>query len=139
MTKTIRWNAVFGAVGFFITFLISLNSNLFMTSFIRGIYAFVIWFALAFVVRFALQLLASGGNAESAAKHALAAEDDRRGAQLDVVTPDETEDLHRLLKQQPDEQAGEAEFTPLQPPKLVKKAEENPEQIVRAIRHLTEE
>lgn len=48
MKGNLLFNLVFGAVGFVLTLLISMGNNLFMTSLIRGLISFVIWFLLAF-------------------------------------------------------------------------------------------
>ncbi|WP_346657570.1 hypothetical protein [Paenibacillus sp. YPG26] len=57
---------------------------------------------------------------------------------LDLTTPDETEELNDLLKQKPDVPSEPSEFSPLNPPKLVKTSEQDPEEMAKALRHLTE-
>ncbi|WP_242403888.1 hypothetical protein [Paenibacillus pini] len=51
MKGNMIFNVVFGAVGFVVTFLFSIGNNLLMTSMIRGLMSFAIWFLLAFILR----------------------------------------------------------------------------------------
>lgn len=127
---------MFGAAGFLFGFLLSMNKNPISTTLLRGVYAFIIFFVIAFVVRIVLsQLIVS--NDEQVSSGADASGD--VGHQVDLVAADE--DLHDLIKPKSmeEEDALKAEFTPLNPPKLVKVAEQEPEQLAKAIRHLTEE
>ncbi|OPA77618.1 hypothetical protein BVG16_14325 [Paenibacillus selenitireducens] len=139
MTGNIRWNFGFAIVGFVITFLLSIQHNLLTTSLLRSLYAFVIWFVIAYVIRFILaQLLASKQSEELSSS---VPDEAALGKQLDLVVPDETEELHNLLKPKSgkEEAAAASEFKPLNPPKLVKVTEQDPEQMAKAIRHLTED
>lgn len=139
MTGNIRWNFGFAIVGFVITFWLSVQHNLLTTSLMRSMYAFVIWFVIAYVVRIILyQLLASKQDME--VSQALL-DEAAVGNTLDLVVPDETEDLHNLLKPKSgkEEAADASEFKPLNPPKLVKVTEQDPEHMAQAIRHLTED
>ncbi|MWV43525.1 hypothetical protein GRF59_07745 [Paenibacillus sp. HJL G12] len=135
MKGNLRFNLVFGVIGFILTLLFSLTNNLFMTSVIRGLVSFVIWFVLAFLLRWAWTAV-SAPPAEEAPVSGKD-EDMPTGNQLDLTTPDESDELNELLKQKPDlsNERG-AGFTPLQPPKLV--STKDPEELAKAVRHLTE-
>lgn len=136
MKGNLRFNLVFGVIGLVLTLLFSLmNNNLFMTSLIRAVVSFAAWFALAFVLRWAWTI-ASAPQAESEFND-WKAEDAQTGTRLDLTTPDESDELNELLKPKTDPpQEGDAGFTPLNPPKLVSK--KDPEELAKAVRHLTE-
>nr|WP_167360625.1 hypothetical protein [Paenibacillus typhae] len=126
-----------GLIGFVFTFLTNYGHNLLGTSLIRGIYGFILWFVLAFFLRWVLGFIvkqsAPGGNSgeQGGGNEAL-------GTKFDLSTPDEDEELIDLLKQKPPEESGSSEgFTPLQPPKLV--SMKDPEELAKAVRHLKEE
>lgn len=55
---SLRINLWSGVVGFILTFVLSVGSNLLTTSLIRGLIAFVFWFLLAFVLRWTLGVVA---------------------------------------------------------------------------------
>lgn len=140
MIGTIRWNIIFGAIGFVVTFLASSSNNVWTTSIIRGIIALCIWFALGFALRFIAGLLQQpqqdkGSDDEMADK----------GQTVDMTTPDESDMLHDLLRTKPSEEKhadreddnGSA-FQPLNPPKLVTNPQMDAEQLAQAVRHLTQ-
>jgi hypothetical protein len=136
---SLRINLWSGAVGFVLTFLLSLNSNLLTTSLIRGLIASAVWFLLAFAVRFVLGFLTQPEHPASAYSQANsgAVPGDGLGSHLDLTTPDESQDLNDLLKPQPDSDPSKAaDFKPLNPPKLVTSKE--PEELAKAVRHLTD-
>lgn len=131
-------NAVFGVIGFVFTFLVNYGHNLIQTSLIRGIFGFIVWFVLAFLLRWVLGSII--GNSAEAGDPDAALEDtgEALGAKLDIRTPDEDEELKNLLTPKPDAGSGDIEgFTPLQPPKLV--TMKDPEELAKAVRHLKEE
>jgi hypothetical protein len=132
MKGNLLFNLVFGAVGFVLTLLISMGNNLFMTSLIRGLISFVIWFLLAFLLRWVW-----GVVSVPEAEHEAAAAEQERGTRFDVTTPDESDELNDLLTPRPasDQEDGKG-FTPLNPPKLV--SAKDPEELVKAVRHLSE-
>jgi hypothetical protein len=111
-----RWNAGFGGFGAALTFLLSLANNPIGTTFLRSLYGFAAFALLAFALRLVLGLLlppsvAAGGDRP----------EEERGAVLDLVTPDEGEELSEMLKQQwadGKEDPG-ARFRPLQAKRLV--------------------
>ncbi|MBN3526216.1 hypothetical protein [Paenibacillus apiarius] len=140
MIGTIRWNFIFGAVGFVITFFSSWSNNVWTTSIIRGIIAFCIWFALGFALRFIAGILQQPQQEQSSVQ-----ETADKGQTVDMTTPDESDMLHDLLLTKPSEEKqadreddnGSA-FQPLNPPKLVTKPQMDAEQLAQAVRHLTQ-
>lgn len=133
MKGNLLFNLVFGVIGFILTLLFSLTNNLFMTSVIRGAVSFVVWFLLAFLLRWTWTLI-SAPQEDTAPK---GGEDESTGNRFDLTTPDESDELNELLKQKPDlsNERGN-DFTPLNPPKLV--STKDPEELAKAVRHLTE-
>ncbi|KOS03984.1 MULTISPECIES: hypothetical protein [Paenibacillus] len=132
---SLRINLWSGVVGFILTFVLSVGSNLLTTSLIRGLIAFVFWFLLAFVLRWTLGVVARPdlGNAQSRASSQV----DGVGGNLDLTTPDENENLNELLKPKPEQtDEGKNGFAPLNPPKLV--SNKDPEELAKAVRHLTD-
>ncbi|WP_332461335.1 hypothetical protein [Paenibacillus tianjinensis] len=126
-----------GVIGFLFTFLTNYGHNLLGTSLIRGIYGFIIWFVLAFLLRWVLGFIVKQSQVPDMTGDN-AAEDDMLGTKLDLSTPDGDEELINLLKPKPAEGSGGSEgFTPLQPPKLV--SMKDPEELAKAVRHLKEE
>lgn len=136
-----RWNAAAGAGGALITLLISLGSNPFLTSIIRGIYAFAAFFLIVYVIRWLIPHFLLPKAAPSADL------EEEAGAMLDLVTPAEEQTLTELMKENwsggKGKPAGQdsmkAEFQPLQPKKLVTLDQTEPEEVVQAIRRLTDE
>lgn len=126
-----------GVIGFLFTFLANYGHNLLGTSLIRGIYGFIIWFVLAFLLRWVLgSIVKQSVVPESTGANA--GNDETVGTKFDLSTPDEDKELIDLLKQKPAEESGGSEgFTPLQPPKLV--SMKDPEELAKAVRHLKEE
>ncbi|GIO29977.1 MULTISPECIES: hypothetical protein [Paenibacillus] len=135
MKGNLRFNLVFGVFGFVLTLLFSLTNNLFMTSVIRGLVSFAIWFALAFLLRWAWTVVST--PPAEAELHDGQRGDQETGTRLDLTTPDESDELNELLKPKSDlPLEKDAGFTPLNPPKLVSK--KDPEELAKAVRHLTE-
>lgn len=137
MTGSWRYYVGFGAFGALLTFMFSLSNNPIGTTFLRSLYAFLVFAALALVVGVVLgQLLNPGKKTES-----IEAADTDRGAVLDVMTPDEGDSLSEMMKEQWADGKGEPikGFQPLQPTRLVSLDNPNPEEVVQAIRRLTDE
>ncbi|QJD83355.1 hypothetical protein [Cohnella herbarum] len=137
MTGSWRYYVGFGAFGAVLTILFSLSNNPLGTTFLRSLYAFLVFTALAFAVGFVLrQLLNPGKKIES-----MNATESDRGAVLDIVTPDEGDSLSEMMKEQWADGKGEPikGFQPLQPTRLVSLDKPNPEEVVQAIRRLTDE
>ncbi|TQR45818.1 hypothetical protein [Paenibacillus popilliae] len=142
MRGTIRWNYIFGAVGSIFALMVSWSNNVWTTSLLRAIIAFVIWFGLAYGVRFALGVLLS--DDEGKQPEAGASKNPNAGTMLDMTTPDEEDVLRDLLrpngadsKLNPVEDEG-GSFQPLQPPKLVTKAQPDAEELAQAVRHFVQ-
>ncbi|SYX82825.1 hypothetical protein [Paenibacillus alvei] len=142
MRGTIRWNYIFGAVGSIFALMVSWSNNVWTTSLLRAIIAFVIWFGLAYGVRFALGVLLS--DHEGKQPEVGTSKNPNAGTMLDMTTPDEEDVLRDLLrpngadsKSNPVEDEG-GSFQPLQPPKLVTKAQPDAEELAQAVRHFVQ-
>jgi hypothetical protein len=131
-----RWNAAFGGLGAALTFLFSLGNNPLITTFIRCFYAFIAFALIAFAVRFVLALLLPTSRPDN---ETLLEED--RGAVLDLVTPGEEQSLSEMMKENwsDGKDSPVIGFQPLQPKRLVSLDNPNPEEVVQAIRRLTDE
>lgn len=143
MRGTIRWNYIFGAVGSIFALIVSWSNNVWTTSLLRAIIAFVIWFGLAYGVRFALGVLLS--DHEGKQPETGASKNPNAGTMLDMTTPDEEDVLRDLLRPNGadsksanpvDDEGGS--FQPLQPPKLVTKAQPDAEELAQAVRHFVQ-
>jgi hypothetical protein len=133
-----RLNVGFGAFGALLTFLFSLSNNPIGTTCIRSFYAFLVFAAIAFAVRIVLgQLLHPAKKPQAPELPA----DNERGTVLDVTTPDEGDSLSEMMKEQWADGKGEPikGFQPLQPTRLVSLDNPNPEEVVQALRRLTDE
>ncbi|WP_410510844.1 hypothetical protein PaeBR_11945 [Paenibacillus sp. BR2-3] len=129
MIGNILINVLFGLIGFVLTFLVTFGHNLLLTSLVRGFFGFILWFMLAFVLRWVLGFIL---------RSSMEVDSEGLGATLDIMTPDEDEELKNLLKPKPGQGNGsDPGFKPLQPPKLV--STKDPEELAKAVRHLKEE
>ncbi|WP_410769232.1 hypothetical protein [Fontibacillus sp. BL9] len=138
MTGKIRYYFLFGFIGFLITYAVSAGNNLFTTSLMRGLIGFVAWFLLSFAGNWVINFLKEQEPVPNVDELSAALQDQDKGSNLDLTTPDQSEELNDLLKQTPDDQS-QAEFTPLEPPKLVKTIDDkDPEELAKVVRHLTE-
>jgi len=142
MSGTWRFKVGFGAFGALLIFFISLSNNPIGTTLLRSLYGFIAFAALAFAVGFVLDQLLVPGNKPAATD----SEDGERGGALDLVTPDDGESLSEMMKEQwtgGKREAAQEEaikgFQPLQPKRLVSLDNPNPEEVVQAIRRLTDE
>ncbi|MEK5031724.1 hypothetical protein MKY96_09780 [Paenibacillus sp. FSL R7-0302] len=136
MNRKLLLNIVAGLIGFVLTFLANNGQNLLGTSLIRGLYGFIIWFVLAFFLRWVLGFII--GKESSDPEAGLFDNGESLGGKLDISTPEEDQELKDLLT--PKREAVSEEpggFTPLQPPKLV--SMKDPEELAKAVRHLKEE
>lgn len=140
MYGKLKFNLLFGAFGFVITLLISFAHNFFITSLIRGFIAFIAWFLLAFAIRWIWGLPGAGPSGKPVED---VREEGEKGSLVDLTTPDEIEDMNDLLKpsdkQEAAPRASNPDFEPLNPPRLVKTTDRSTEEMVKAVRHLTEE
>ncbi|MFF2482626.1 hypothetical protein [Paenibacillus sp. NPDC058071] len=144
-----RWNLGLGIVGALLTILFSLGKNPLDVMLLRSLYAFIAFAVIAFVLRFALGVILQPPAIAATPE----AEDAQgKGTQFDASTPDESEDLNELLKAQLEPGAREAapaadkanaaskgngDFRPLNPPQLVSASNADPEQLAKAVRHMT--
>ncbi|MFF2888099.1 hypothetical protein [Paenibacillus sp. NPDC057967] len=148
MQGTWRWNVVFGITGIVLTVLFSIGNNPLSVIMLRSLYAFIAFFALAYPARFLMAFIlkppAMIGDSQDT--------DEAKGSSLDMTTPDEDEDLNELLKAQmqgatPAEEQGQGAgndeaapgFRPLTPPQFVSTTNKQPEDLAKALRHLTGE
>ncbi|MBP2001094.1 flagellar biosynthesis/type III secretory pathway M-ring protein FliF/YscJ [Paenibacillus shirakamiensis] len=115
-----------------LTFMVSFANNMLLTSFIRGLMAFAVWFVLAFAIRWVFKMISEPQLSADRI------DDYNRGTRLDYTTPDETDELSDLIKPKPDVSQQPNQFSPLSPPKLVTTSQRDPEELAKAVRHLTE-
>jgi hypothetical protein len=145
MLGTWRWNVVFGIFGTVLTVAFSIGNNPISVMLLRSMYAFIAFFVLAYGVRAILTYILQpptlvGEQIE---------DDESKGSQLDMHTPDESADINQLLKSQLQDGAAKSSvnelfneatgFRPLNPPQLLSTKNTQPEELVKAIRHLTGE
>lgn len=139
MSGKMGYYLLFGFIGFLITYAVSAGNNLFMTSFIRGLIAFAVWFLLAFAANWVVTFLKEQEPRPDVRDLTDALKEQDKGTSLDLTTPDQSEELNDLLKQTPNDQSQTQEFTPLNPPKLVKTLDDkDPEELAKVVRHLTD-
>ncbi|MBD3918262.1 hypothetical protein H8B09_05810 [Paenibacillus sp. PR3] len=144
MIGTWRWNVGFGAVGGMMSLLFSLSGNTFAVSILRGIYAFAAFFLLAYLFRAVLKMAMPQPTLPSLRQDEQGGRQDA-GTQFEAVTPDESEELHELLKSDSNSRpaataaagAQSHQFQPLKPPQLVSTQNKDPEELAKAVRHLT--
>ncbi|CAM3142669.1 hypothetical protein PALU110988_04665 [Paenibacillus lupini] len=136
-----RWNVGLGIIGAVLTLLFSIGKNPLSVMLMRSMYAFIAFVAIAFVMRIALAFILT----PPVMHQEETAQEDGKGTQLDLQTPDESEDLNQLLRSQLDsnhtQEAEQSEqskqFKPLTPPQLVSTQNKEPEELAKAIRHMT--
>lgn len=145
MLGTWRWNVVFGIFGTVLTVAFSIGDNPVTVMLLRSMYAFIAFFVLAYGVRSILAYILQPPSLVGEQTEV----DEGKGIQLDLQTPDESMDINQMLKSQlqdggsapsadalSNETAG---FRPLNPPQLLSTKNTQPEELVKAIRHLTGE
>lgn len=139
MTGKLKYCWLFGFIGFLITFASSSGNNLFMTSLIRGLIAFAVWFVLFYAAFWIFGSLKELPNNSVQEEEIFADEEQGKGGSFDLTTPDESDELNDLLKHPPANSAHINDFAPLNPPKLVKTTDDtDTEELVKVVRHLTE-
>lgn len=145
-----RWNLGFGIFGFLLITLFALSNNPLITSLIRGTYAFITFFLIAFPIRFVFgSFIIPKQDAETAGDEVA---QKLTGTNVNLVTPDEDEDLNDVLKAQisqtkekvlqnneKSEQVPSEQFQPLKPTQLVSTDKMQSEELTKVIRHLTGE
>jgi hypothetical protein len=146
MLGTWRWNVVIGILGSLLTIAFSFTNNPITVVLLRSLYAFIAFFVLAYLFRFIWKLILQPPGLMAASE--LSDDEDGKGTRLDMKTPDESEDLNELLKAQLQDGAvtatdrpsqDQADFRPLNPPQLLSTKNTQPEELAKAIRHLTGE
>ncbi|TNJ64317.1 hypothetical protein FE784_21240 [Paenibacillus hemerocallicola] len=135
MIGSIRWNILFGTVGFLLTFLMSVGSNFIVRALLNSAYSFLILFAVVFALRWILGTLVGLKGVSDPVGHA--AED--VGNAVNETTPDDQDQLNDLLKNQLKGPESTEPFVPLQPKKLASVPDADPEQLAQALRQLKEE
>lgn len=140
MMGTIRINFIVAAAAFVLTFVLSIGSNIWLTSLLRSLYSFVIIFLMVFLCRYVLGTVA--GLNRMPAMNSQQPDEQHKGTAFDAVTPDEDEVLHQMLKGSAEPKAADQEdvvFAPLNPPKLTTKGNTEAEQLAQALRRMSEE
>jgi hypothetical protein len=147
MLGTWRWNVVFGILGTVLTVAFSIGNNPITVMLLRSMYAFIAFFVLAYGVRGLLAYILVPPSLVGELPEAM--HEEGKGAQFDLKTPDEAQELNDLLKSQMQEGTStssaasfsneEKDFRPLTPPQLLSTKNTQPEELVKAIRHLTGE
>lgn len=137
MIGKLRFYLWAGFVGFIFTFLVSLRNNLWLTSFNRALMAFAAWFILAYLLKWIFTLATAPGESAAMQKERPGeTAEGQLGGNLDLTTPDEDKELMNLIKPEPEQNQEGDGFVPLIPPKLV--STKDPEELAKAVRHLTE-
>ncbi|MDB5052064.1 MAG: hypothetical protein JWM44_114 [Bacilli bacterium] len=129
MIGTIRWNIVIGGFSFIFTFMLSFANNVFSTALVRSFLSGLILFFIIFLFRWIMGTIIFPSSI---------IENDM-GKKIDFVTPDESIEIHQLMRTDSETAADEPSFAPLNPPKLVSKHNMDPEEMVKALRHMSED
>ncbi|GIP36836.1 hypothetical protein J31TS4_01160 [Paenibacillus sp. J31TS4] len=155
MIGTWRWNAAIGGLGFLLTFAASVGNNVFLTTLTHSLYSFAVLFAAAYLFRWALgSFVPSLGKQASPQGGVESAAPSHLGRSIDLQTPDESAPHSGADTQSLDEAdasfvgspqdggppPGQREqFAPLTPPRLLTKQKLEPDELAKAVRHLSEE
>ncbi|WP_337098878.1 hypothetical protein [Paenibacillus sp. YIM B09110] len=148
MLGTWRWNVGLGFVGTVLTVAFSLGANPPGVVLLRSVYAFIAFFVLAYAVRAVFAIILKPPALIGEPSESAEAAGSLTGGQLDLQTPNESDDLNELLKKQMREdnstvgaqkQEAVSAFQPLNPPQLLSTKNSQPEELAKAIRHLTGE
>lgn len=135
MIGTIRWNLVVASAAMIITFLFSIANNVFNTSLFRSFYSFAILFLLIFLVRWLLGTVANLKTLFQQTGEYTSTQEEHLGQHINISTPEEIESIQEMMK----EHGGTQPFSPLEPPRLVSKEKLDPEELAKALRHLSED
>lgn len=146
-----RWNVYSALIGILFVFLLGMINNPWNIALIRGAYAAIGFALLAFPIRFIIGLLV--GNEEEVEEENETdqeVEANLAGSNVDYVTPDQ-EDLNSIIREQLQNVAANEEaevaskedkvnqFEPLRPKKFVSTENMEPQDLTKAVRHLTGE
>jgi hypothetical protein len=137
MVGSIRWNLIIAAISFVLTFIASSMNNIWSTTLIRSCYSFLLLFVIVFLFRWVLGTFAGLDKITDIDS----VTDENKGTTLDMTTPDEEESLNQMLKKSldPNTQESEPSFAPLKPPKLSSKANIETDDMVQALRQMSDE
>lgn len=143
MIGTYKWNLITGLVGFLGTLAISMPRNIPKTAFIQSGYSFAFLFAFTFIVRWVLGVALHQPQSAGDADLVDGESDDAKGLHIDLATPEDVPQAALTASQPSADAPAAAEetegFTPLNPPKLSSKLGQEPEELARALRHMTTE
>jgi len=129
MVGSIRWNLGFGVFGFLFTFFLSNSNNIFITAVKHGLFSGFILFLLAFIFRWFIRFIFVPIPIET-----------HVGNKFDLTIPDESAEIHQMMRAEDQKVVEEIDFKPLNPPKLVsKRSVSDPAELVKAIRHMSED
>lgn len=128
MIGSIRWNLGLGIFGFIFTFILSNTNNIFVTALKHGLYSGFILFLIAFIFRWFMGILFIPIPLET-----------HVGNTFDLTIPDESDEIHQMMRAEDQKENEESDFKPLNPPKLVSKRVSDPAEMVKAIRHMSED
>lgn len=137
MKRAFRFHLALAIVGFLLTFFISQSTNIMSTSLIRGLVSGALLFLLGIAVQWILGVVSKPvepGNSSALPEERI--EGGGIGQFLDLSTPDQDEELNRLIKQP---EPAESSFEPLKPPKLATKKDQTTQQLADALRTMSEE
>lgn len=127
-----RWNAIAGASAFALIFLLSYGNNPLPTTTYRAGVSLAVVFAVTYAVRWLLGQAVKGTAAEDPQEDGATDEEAEagKGQSVDLMTPDDADFAGKSSQQ----------FTPLVPPRLSTKGQQlDPEQLARAVRHMSEQ
>ncbi|BBH20849.1 hypothetical protein Back11_21940 [Paenibacillus baekrokdamisoli] len=141
MIGTWRWNVTLGICGVVLTLLFSLGSNGLEVTATRCVYAFIVFFLLAYLFRAAVAIILQP-TPPSFVTAIDESTENIKGNSVDLSTPDQSDELNDLLKMPLDGstklvKSETSAFQPLTPPKLVSTQNKEPEELAKALRHLT--
>jgi hypothetical protein len=140
MYGSIQWNFIIAAMAGFVSFLVSIASNVFTTAIIQTFYVFGIMFLVVFVFRFLIGLLLTMNiptdtNLDFVDPALLDAMD--KGQNISLSTPDADEYLQDILKQNYTINSNDSQpsdFQPLNPTRLSTAPETQADNLVEAVR-----
>lgn len=138
MIGNIRWNLAVGLLGFGLTFLLSVGNNAMLTTLEHSFYSFVLLFAAVFAFRWILGTFGDFAGTELFVPQANA-DGMESGSRLDLRTPDDDEHMKEMLRNGIQPGRDDSSFAPLNPPKLVTKADVPEGDMVKALRQMSEE
>jgi hypothetical protein len=121
MYGTIAINLWMGFIAFLVTFFSALTGNIYLVSLVRAVCAFLIFFLIAYPIRWVFQMVLSSSDVG----HLPA-----KGQKIDLATPDEPE-----ASSDDSGDGKQSDFVPLNPPRLYRKTDQDPKEIAELVRH----